>query len=161
MSTDFLATFIPQRSASYTGGGTRTVTTANVNTPSNYTVNEANILDYDTMITSAFGFGPRFNVEYNFPYVPNLLIGVSTGIFVKFGGETTTVTTRTNQSTTYTGGVAGTPTYNSNHGETVTTVTSPGNNGGTYGIGGSGFTITGSGLIPISVTGTFRLRYAF
>jgi len=162
LSLDFLATFMPKRSAEYYGSGTKTVTVADVTNPGNYTVNESNISSKQTNVDSIFGFGPRFNIEYNFPYVPNLLIGMATGVFVNVGGDTTTVSTTINKSITYTGGVAGTPTYNAGHGTTQTTVTDPGASGSTYAIGGTGLNLTGAGgLIPISMVGTFRIRYAF
>jgi len=161
LSLDFLATFMPKRSSENYVSGTKSVTVSDVNNPGNYTVNESNIISRQSMVDSSFGLGPRFNIEYNLPYVPNLLIGVSTGVVVNLGGNTTTVFTTINKSTTYTGGVAGTPTYNAGHGNSTTTVVDPGASGSTYGIGGTGLSITGSGLIPISVVGTFRLRYAF
>lgn len=160
LSADFLATIVPKYSSQYISAGTVTTTTNDINAPSNYSIAES-LTNKDVSYSTAFGFGPRFNVEYNFPYVPNLLIGVSTGVFVKLGGEKTDVSTTTNQTTTYTNGTAGTPSKSGNHGDTTTIVSNPGNSTSTYGIGGTGLNISGSGLIPISVVGTFRIRYAF
>lgn len=162
LSLDFLATFIPKRSTTYKmASGTTTVTVSDVvNAPTNYSVNE-NYTTRETSVSSTFGFGPRFNVEYNFPYLPNLLFGVSTGMFVNLGAESTNLDTTTNKTTPYTGGVAGNPTLGAGHGKTTKSTTDPGANGGTYGVGGTGLNFGGAGLIPITVVGTFRIRYAF
>jgi hypothetical protein len=162
LSLDFLATFMPKHSSEYYASGTKTVTVSDVTNPGTYTVNESNIVSTQSIVDNSFGLGPRFNIEYNFPYLPNLLIGVSTGVFVNLGGDTTTVSTRINRQTNYTAGVAGPPTYFAGHGSSTTTVVDPGASGDAYGIGGTGLSLTGAGgLIPISVLGTFRLRYAF
>ena len=162
LSLDFLATYIPKRSSEFNSTGSTTVTVADVvNAPTTYTVAES-FTTRESSVSHTVGLGPRFNIEYNFPYVPNLLIGVTTGLFVNVGGETKTVDTVTNKTTAYTGGVAGTPTFNANHGKTTHSTTDPGVNGGSYAIGGTGLNLTGAGgLIPISVVGTFRIRYAF
>ena len=160
LSADFLASFIPKRSTEYYDSGSKKVTVNNpISAPDTYTIDDT-VSTTQTSYANTFGIGPRFNIEYNFPYLPNLLIGMSTGVFVNFGGSKTNVVTTNNQSTTYTGGVAGTPTYSSGHGNTTTTTTDYGANGTTYGIGGTGLTGSG-GIIPISLVGTFRLRYAF
>jgi len=159
LSTDFLFSFTPGFGVNYNSSGTKTTSTPNTDAPENYTVTESNVTNIEDKTSALLRLGPRFNIEYNFPYLPNLLIGFSSGIFVGFGGNNTQTTTVYNKTTAYTNGEAGTPTTDNS--TTTVKETSPGGSSTTYAIGGTGLNITGSGLIPISVVGTFRIRYAF
>jgi len=159
LSTDFLLSFTPGFGVNYNSAGTKTVNTPSTDNPGTYTVTESSVTNIEDRTSALLRFGPRFNIEYNFPYLPNLLIGFSSGIFVGFGGANTLTTTVYNKTTPYTDDVAGTPTTDNS--TTTVKETSPGGSSTTYAIGGTGLNITGSGLIPISVVGTFRIRYAF
>ena len=159
LSTDFLFSFTPGFGVNYNSAGSNTLSIADTDVPGNYQVAEAGMTNIDRQTSALLRLGPRFNVEYNFPYLPNLLLGFSTGILVGFGGSTTTTTTVYNKTVNYVNNNPGTPSVDNQ--DVTTSETSPGGSSTTYAIGGTGLNITGSGLIPISVIGTFRIRYAF
>jgi hypothetical protein len=161
VSADFLVAVTPRNSANYYKTGTHTVTTPDISVPGNYTVADSSVVTVNDMTDWLFRGGPRINVEYHFHYFPHLLLGVSLGTYVSVGGEKTTTTTTANKTVAYTGGVAGTPSTDTTQVDVVKTKSTD-TKSDTYTIGGTGLNLTGAGgLIPISVVGTFRIRYTF
>ena len=160
VSADFLVAVTPRNTANYYVSGTHTVTTPNISVPDTYTVADSNVVTVKNMTDWLFRGGPRINVEYHFHYFPHLLFGVSLGTYVSVGGEKTKTTTTTNKTVAYNGGVAGTPSPDTTQVVVVKTKSTD-TKSDTYTIGGTGLNLSGAGLIPISVVGTFRIRYTF
>lgn len=158
VSTDFLLTFMPGSSASYLSGS-EVITVPDTNSPSNYTVSQAAYGTVVSELSSFLRFGPRMTVDYHLPFLPNLLLGATFGIFASVGGTTTTTSPLRTQTYAVVNGVAQPPTSDS----TVTSVvqSSPGLTSNTYGLGGTGVGLGSVSFNPITVTGTFRIRYTF
>ncbi len=158
VSADFLLTFMPGSSASYRSGSEVT-TTPDINSPSNYTVSQAAYGTVVSEVSSFLRFGPRITADYHLPFLPNLLLGATFGIFASVGGTTTTTSPLRTQTYAVVNGVAQAPTSDS----TSTTVaqSSPGLASNTYGLGGTGVGLGTVNFNPITVTGTFRIRYTF
>ncbi|MBY0372007.1 hypothetical protein K2X33_15080 [bacterium] len=159
VSTDLLATVNPGSIGSGITGS-RTLTTPDTNDPNDYTITDTAYGTTTVTTDMLIRMGPRINVDYHLPWVPNILLGASFGIFMSIGGNTNTHTSTRTASQQVVNGVEQTPAA-----ETTSVSdqsSSPGVLGDTYAIGGTGLGIgTGSGLGPITVTGTFRIRYTF
>ncbi len=159
VSADFIFSINPGATVTY-ATGTHVETTPDTSDPTTYNVTDTALGNVNVGLSPSFRVGPRLTVDYHLPWLPNLLFGATFGVFTSIGGSTTTTTTVRTQTYAVTGGVAAAPTADTT--TTTTAVLAPGTQSSTYGLGGSGFTIgTGSGLSPVVMIGTFRIRYAF
>jgi hypothetical protein len=159
ISADFMMTLTPGTAASYQTGS-HSVTTPNTNAPATQSVTDTELGNVTTNASAYFRMGPRISANYNLPFVPNLQLGASVGIFLGFGGNSTTTTSTQSQTYQVLSGANQTPTNQTNSNNSVTNT--PGNDSNTYAIGGTGLNIGNQGgLSPLAVVGTFRICYAF